>query len=248
MSHTEYADHNAAPLIALIGCDGAGKSTLSADIVRALAGGDHPVEYAYLGLGSGDLGRRITNWPLIGRALGGILTKKAKTTRTKGEKIPGSLTASVVFGFSLLRFWRFRKALRAREHGVAIITDRYPQAEIAGWCDGPGLSAASTSNPYIAWLARIEKRLYQRMASVHPDLIIVLDVDAATAFSRKPDHDPDLLRTKIDVTRKITFDGAPLKVIDARQDYSKVREIALSFIRQIMNPPAVEDYPLPRRA
>ena len=232
---TERHAEKPAPFIALVGSDGAGKSTLSTELVTILARQQKwPVVYAYLGLGTGDLGRRIKAWPVVGPLLEKFFTSKARKTRTKGEKIPGPVTALVVFFFSLRRAARFRKALDDRKHGKIVIADRYPQAEIPGWCDGPGLSAANTSNRFIKWLARLERRLYRDMASVHPDLIILLDVDVDTAIARKPDHDPEMLQTKIEVLHKLSFDGAPLVTLDARQNYTNVRQAVLDLTEHII--------------
>ncbi|WP_202401577.1 MULTISPECIES: hypothetical protein [unclassified Saccharibacter] len=218
-------------LVSLVGCDGSGKSSLSADLVKCL-GRMRPTLYGYLGLGSGDLGRRIGTWPLIGPWLEGKLTKKAKKTRTKGEKIPGLITALVVFGFSLLRYKRFLHVKKAVEHGHFVITDRYPQDEIPGQCDGPGLSAAQTNNPIIRLLARIERRLYQKIAAYRPDLVVVLDVDVDTALSRKPDHDRDALQTKIELMPQLTFGGAECVHVDARQAYLAVKEDIVAQLRK----------------
>lgn len=229
-----YTQTSQTPFIALIGCDGAGKSTLTQELTHLL-GREYPTSFCYLGLGSGDLGHRIRQWPLIGPYIERILSAKARKTRTPGEKIPGIATALVVFCFSLLRFYRFQKAMRARNHGTLVVADRYPQAEIPGWCDGPGLSAASTDNHFIRWLARIEKRLYEHMAAMHPTVIIYLDVDIRTALSRKPDHDPALLATKIEKTRRLHFGGAPVEKVDARQDYKTVRRSVLNIVSRYLH-------------
>ena len=104
-----------APLIAIIGCDGAGKSTLAADMVATL-GAERRVAAVYLGLGSGAIGERIKRWPLIGAALERRLARKGKQTRTKGERIPGLRTALVIYGFSLLRRRRFACTGSRRRH------------------------------------------------------------------------------------------------------------------------------------
>ena len=130
-----------APLIAIVGCDGSGKSTLAADLAATL-GIDRRVAIGYLGLGSGTIGARIATVPLIGARIERSLAGRARQSRTKGERIPGLATASVIYGFSLLRRRRFRRILKLREAGVIVITDRYPQIEVPGFYDGPGLSAA----------------------------------------------------------------------------------------------------------
>lgn len=219
-----------APLIAIVGCDGSGKSTLAADLCRELAA-DGPVANAYLGLGSGTLGLRIRGLPFVGPAIEHRLSSKAKRTRTEGERIPGLATALVVYGFSLVRRRRFAGVLAQRRAGVTVITDRYPQVDVPGFYDGPGLSAATAGSAAVARLAARERAMYADMASHRPTLVIRLDVDLATAHARKPDHDPALLALKIAVTPRLTFAGAPLVAIDARQPYATVREQALAAVR-----------------
>ncbi|MFT8804859.1 MAG: hypothetical protein ABF856_06720 [Acetobacter aceti] len=221
-----------APLVALIGCDGAGKTAISNELAIQL-NQTRPTQAVYLGLGSGDLGRRIGSIPLIGPALEKLLTDKARKTRSKGEKIPGLLTALVVYGFSLLRYRRFLKMQDARRRGIAVIADRYPQTEIPAFYDGPGLSAARPGSRFVAALARSELRLYEKMAAVKPNLVIKLDVDPQTALSRKPDHDLATLTAKVVATQKLTFGGAPIVTIDARPSYAQVKEEVTKLCRPL---------------
>lgn len=222
-----------APLIAIVGCDGSGKSTLAQDLCSELAA-THRVSTGYLGLGSGTIGLRIRGLPLIGPVVERRLAGKAKRTRTQGERIPGLPTALVVYGFSLLRRRRFERVLALRRAGVIVLTDRYPQVEVPGFYDGPGLSAAASGSAPVARLAARERRMYEWMASYRPDLVIRLDIDLATAHARKPDHDPELLRLKIAVTPRLRFGGAPIVDLDARQPYGQVREQALRAMLPIV--------------
>ncbi|MEN2787221.1 nucleoside triphosphate hydrolase [Sphingomonas qilianensis] len=219
-----------APLIAIIGCDGSGKSTLAADMVATL-GAERPVATRYLGLGSGAIGERIKRWPLIGAALERRLARKGKQTRTRGERIPGLATALVIYNFSLLRRRRFLQVLALRRQGVTVITDRYPQIDMPGFYDGPGLSAAAARSAPVAWLAARERRLYAWMASHQPTLVIRLNIDAETAHARKPEHDIELLRQKVAVTPLLRFNGAPIVDLDSRAPYAQVRQRALDAIR-----------------
>jgi thymidylate kinase len=222
-----------APLIAIVGCDGSGKSTLSADMRNVLA--EHRrAEVCYLGLGSGEIGNRIRQWPIIGPAMERALARKAKQTRSKDKTIPGLLTALVVFGFSLLRLRRFRHVLALRRRGVTVITDRYPQTEVAGFYDGPGLSAARAGSPLVAWLAARERRIYEYMASHRPDIVLRLNVDVETAFRRKPDHKPALLAEKVRVTPLLRFQGARIVDLDATTDYEQVRDQAFERVRPVL--------------
>jgi thymidylate kinase len=223
-----------APLIAIVGCDGSGKSTLSTDM-RDVLSAHRDAEVCYLGLGSGELGNRISRWPLIGPAVERALARKAQQTRTKDKTIPGLFTALVVFGFSLLRLHRFRHVLALRRRGITVITDRYPQTEVVGFYDGPGLSAARAGSPLVAWLAARERRMYEWMASFQPDIVLRLNVDAETAFRRKPDHKPALLAEKVRVTPLLRFHGARIVDLDATADYDKVRNQAFERVRPILS-------------
>jgi len=222
-----------APLIALVGADGAGKSSLSEDVVRELAA-DRPVARVYLGLGSGDLGQKIKRLPLVGRALDKRIGKKADSARDKQAKIPGLGTALVIYAFSVKRRKAFRRVLALRAVGTTIITDRYPQVEVPGYYDGPGLSAASAGSALVGWLAKRERRQYEQMAAFLPTLVIRLNIDIATAVARQPDHGEALVARKIAVTPQLKFNGAPIADVDATRPYPEVRAEVLRLVRQAL--------------
>jgi len=223
-----------APLIALVGCDGSGKSTLSNDIIAKFSP-ERRIALCYLGLGSGELGARIKRWPLIGIRLERRIAKRAGQTRTAGRTIPGFGTALVVYLFSVVRLRRFRRVLALRRRGVTVVTDRYPQIEVAGFYDGPGLAAGRPGNRAVAALARQEMRMYRWMASFLPDVVIRLNVDLETAYARKPDHGYELLRRKVEVTPSLRFNGAPIVDLDSREPYPIVRAAADRIVRQTLD-------------
>ena len=203
-----------APLISVVGSDGAGKTTLSSevlDFVRRYG----PAETAHLGLKSGDIGRAIKEFPWGGEFAERYLSRKAKQARSKKETIPGFFTALVIYILSLARLQRFKRMLNRRRDGVIIVTDRYPQVEVPGFYDGPGLSAARAEGRLVRWLANRERKKYEWMAAYRPDLVIRLNVDLNTAFSRKPDHELDMLKQKIEATPKLSFGGAFIHDIDS---------------------------------
>lgn len=232
--HKKRSTENQGPLIALVGCDGSGKSTLSFDLVETLKH-VQPTKCCYLGQGSGNIGRKISQLKLGGKLLGRIIDKKAKAARTKGKKIPGVFTALVIFTFSCIRFFNFKKMMRLRKQGIFIVTDRYPQTEVVGFYDGPGLSAAQTKNRFIQLLVRLEYKLYDYMAAVKPDLVIRLNIDVETAYQRKQDHDYNLLKIKVDATQKLHFRGAPIIDLDATLPYEDVYAQALKVIQDVLH-------------
>jgi hypothetical protein len=222
-----------APVIALIGADGAGKSKLIGDLLP-LVRQKCRAEAGYLGLGSGPLGRKIDALPVIGPPLARFLKRKARLARDPNGKIPGLLTALVLYRYSLNRKARFDKMCALRRAGITILADRYPQAEIAGFYDGPGLSAAPTRNWIIARLAARERRLYEDMAQYRPTLILRLNIDLPTAVQRAGDHEADLLAQKVAATPKLTFNGALVVEIDARQPYDQVLAAAKKAIDAVL--------------
>jgi thymidylate kinase len=221
-----------APLIAIIGADGSGKSTLAADLAADIAK-SRPCEHIYLGLGSGPLGQRIAAWPIIGPLLGRVIGKKADRTRDPKDRIPGPVTALVVYWFSTRRKARFDAMMALRARGVLVITDRYPQVEVPGFYDGPGLSAARAEGRFVRWLAAREAALYADMAVHRPTLVLRLNIDADTALARKPEHGRALVEQKIAVTPRLTFGGAPIADIDATMEYAAEKALARQLIKDI---------------
>ena len=222
-----------APLIAIIGADGSGKSTLAADLTREYAR-ERPTQYVYLGLGSGALGQKLAALPLIGRLLSPIIEKKASRTRDPKDRIPGPVSALVVYLFSLRRRRRFEEMMGLRRKGVMVITDRYPQIEVPGFYDGPGLSAARAEGGFVRWLAAREARSYAEMAAHRPTLVLRLMIDADTALARKPEHGRALVEQKIAVTPKLHFGGAPIAEIDAAMNYADERALAHRLIDEAL--------------
>jgi thymidylate kinase len=228
------AETGLAPLIAIVGSDGSGKSTVAGDVLKALRAEGRRVELCYLGLGTGDLGNRIKQWPIVGRLLEGFLTKKAGQARDKNAKIPGLPTALVIYRYSLVRRQRFLRTLELRRQGVTVLTDRYPQVEVPGYYDGPGLSAARAEGWAVSRLAEKERAIYAWMASYRPTLVVRLNVDADTALARKPDHARALIERKVAITPQLRFNGATIVDLDAAQPYPQVLAQARAAIDTVL--------------
>lgn len=228
-SSTEYIPG----LIAVVGCDGTGKSTLTVDLVKKLKE-KWAIERRYLGLVSGEDGDKIKRLPFIGVWLERRLATKSSKTQSMSTKSPAIWAVLIMYGFSLRRRANLRKALRLAQSGVVVISDRYPQAEISGFhYDGPGIGVERVSSRIKSYLAKRERRLYQQMALFRPELIIRLDIDIDTAFSRKPDHNYEELRDKISVMSRIDYNGSKILELDSRAPYCEVLEKALAAVSSI---------------
>lgn len=220
-------------LIAVVGCDGTGKSTLSVDLVERL-NQYRVTERRYLGLISGEDGNKIKRLPFIGLWLERYLATRSSKQQNMTTRAPAFWVALIMYGFSLLRRAKLRRVLQLAQQGVLVISDRYPQSEISGFhYDGPGIGVERVTSGLMARLAQRENRLYQQMALYRPALVIRLGVDINTAFSRKPDHDYDELRDKISVMEKINYNDATIIELDARAPYGDVLDKALDAVLSV---------------
>lgn len=217
-----------APLIAVVGSDGSGKSTLSADLLAHVQK-TRAAESGYLGLGSGEQGRRIGRWPIIGPPLHRFLDGIADKLREPGEPIPGRLAARYALNKSKKRRAKFEALLERRRAGVTIVTDRYPQIEVPGLHDGPILAGRATG-PRLAAMQAEERALYAEMAAYVPTLVIRLHVDVDTVMARKPDHDRALITRKVETVPLLAFQGAPIVDIDATIPYEEELALAIAAV------------------
>lgn len=200
---------NSTPVhvIAIVGCDGSGKSTLTASLVNELAA-RMPTEHIYLGQSSGRIGEWISQLPVIGAPFGRYLRSKAAHVHEKPSTPPGNITALVIYLLSCWRAYKFRKMLCKSQQGFLLITDRYPQVEVPGFrFDGPQLAKTTGGK---------------------------LNVDLDVACARKPDHKRESLARKIAITPQLTFGGAQLVDIDANQPLEQVLVDAEKAITDFM--------------
>ncbi len=211
-------DTSLPPLIAVVGCDGSGKSTVT-EALRAWMNESRPTQICHLGKQSGNIGRRIARLPLFGGKLDKSIHAKARKAQT--EKGPGLLAALVIYLFSMRRVRRFRRMMNLRRQGYTIIADRFPQVGVPGPMDGLGLANAGSSG-LVGWLAHSELRQYCAMVTKRPDLVLRLNVPLEVAIARKPDHRESSLARKVADVPRLTFEGAPIVEIDAEQPLDQV--------------------------
>jgi hypothetical protein len=110
-------------------------------------------------------------------------------------------------------------ARRGASRGIIVVADRYPQNEILLFNDGPLL-------PRLKWapsrLRRIEASAYELAHRLPPDLVIRLEVPPETTARREPDMDLSVIRERIDAIKHLTFPGARVVGVDARQPLAQV--------------------------
>ncbi|HCU6069865.1 TPA: thymidylate kinase [Escherichia coli] len=218
------------PLIAVIGSDGSGKSTVCEHLITVVEKYG-AAERVHLGKQAGNVGRAVTKLPLMGKFLHKTIEKNEVKT---AKKLPGPVPALVITAFVARRLLRFRHMLACRRRGLIVLTDRYPQDQIPGAYDGTVFPPNVEGGRFVSWLASQERKAFHWMASHKPDLVIKLNVDLEVACARKPDHKRESLARKIAITPQLTFGGAQLVDIDANQPLEKVLVDAEKAITDFM--------------
>jgi hypothetical protein len=225
-------------LVAFIGPDGSGKSTVTRAIAATFA---TKLDVLLVYFGSGDGPSSLLRWPLIllrrGLARAGLL-RDAGAVRSS---LPNVATparrgrflsvARVVWALvlSLEKRGRLRSAWRARNRGLLVVSDRYPQAQIEGFNDGPLLSHLSAHRlTILRRLARWERVPYEWAERYPPDLVIKLIVSPEMALRRKPETGTDEVQRRVEALRTLQW-APPTRIveIDADQPAERVfREVA----------------------
>jgi len=215
-----------APVIAFVGCDGAGKTTVS-DAILAWMRESQPTESCHLGIQSKALGEKLVGLPLVGSLFKRLIASNTSDANNdldeRPAEAPGTVKAMAVLALSLRRWRRYQKMMALRRKGVAVIADRFPQIAVAKMkIDGPGLTDVPYRNALIRWLAGCERLLYCYMVSYRPDVVIRLNVDLATAYKRKPDHRYASLATKIALVPQLEYQGSPIIDLDSTRPLAEV--------------------------
>ena len=246
MSQKELKEEELPPMIAIIGCDGSGKSTVSEEVI-AFANQYGPASGAHIGKQAGTVGRNLTKLPLVGHWIERLIfrkTRKVKKLHKKNKRNPGLVISLVLYAFVIRRVRRFKRMLKLRKEGQIVVTDRFPQLDVLRAIDSTDLSTTDSGSSFVLWLARKELRHYEWMTSYRPDLVLRLSVDHETACARKPDHNPDSLAKKIKVIPQLKFNGAPIVEIDGTKPLPEVLEQARNAVAEML---AGHGYTVPNR-
>jgi thymidylate kinase len=218
------------PLIAVIGSDGSGKSTVCEHLITCVKQYG-PAVRVHLGKQAGNVGRAVVKLPVMGNSLGKVIERnQVKAAKT----LPGPVPALVITSFVIRRLLRFRRMLAFRQQGMIILTDRFPQVQIPGAYDGTVFPANAPGSRFVSWLAGRERAAFQWMANHKPDLVIKLNVDLDVAIARKPDHRAESLAKKIAITPQLTFEGAQIVDIDANKPIDEVLSATEKAVAQFM--------------
>ncbi len=219
-------------IIAFVGIDGAGKSSVLKDIKKWLS---DKVELKtwYMGTGDGKTTAYVSALKNAGKAARG--GKKGKRERDK-ERIY-FLKAPVKYIKKILKLSLIgdvqrnnRKKLlimnRLRMNGGISICDRFPQIETVGQNDGLKAIVYKDvlgDNPITRHFIRKEEKCLSVVKSIKPDLIIRLTVDPKTGLSRKGDeiNEANIAahKRKMEELMSVSYQGVRIENIDTSMSY-----------------------------
>lgn len=220
--------------IVLLGVDGAGKSTIIEELEDWLS---WKLDVQRIYFGSGDGPATLLRYPLIfaRERVGGSQTgsggEKSSTGDLSEDRPERSLVlriGRVIRGLVLARERRkkLQKGQWAKNRGLVVLGDRYPQNQIMGFNDGPLLDHLSeSSSRLLRYLAGREQEVYRSAEEHPPDLVIVLDVSPEIASQRKPEMPIEQFERRKTAIDNLEFD-TERRVVDAEQPLEDViREV-----------------------
>lgn len=212
-------------MIAFIGGDGAGKSTVVSDL-HAWLSDEFDVIKVHMGKPPWSLTTKAVRSVLkVGRLIG-----LYPYTRVPSQHIADP-TSNVFPGYPWLlrevcaardRNHAYSKARRYANNGGIVICDRYPlpQITIMDGYRSDLMASVDRSDRLAVLLMKVDEGYYQQIAP--PDLLILLKVDPEIAVRRKLDEDPASVRARSKMMWELNWQETPDHVVDASQSQASV--------------------------
>ena len=211
--------------LALLGADGAGKSTMVREL-EAWLSPQLEVVVLYGGSGDGTKSLAFQGFEYMKRLL--LKKSEVRNFRQVGARSSGNRGRVRLLGrvarAVVIALHRRRVAKAGNLHsneGAVVIYDRFPQPFQRGYADGPKIEP--TDGVVGGWLRKWELQTYERIYKFFPDHCFVLKVDPRVSVERKEENTVDEIERKNAVLDQIISDWPErCSAIDANQDYDVV--------------------------
>ena len=225
--------NNGGLMIAIVGGDGAGKTTAVEEVYKWLSR-NFTIKRFHMGKPKWSfLTVFIRGILKIGRSLGFYPFYRGEikyTNDTDLLEFPGY--PSIIRGICNARdrYLTYTNARRFATNGGVVILDRFPLPQIK-FMDGPHiarLTANLKTTRLLKFLIDREERYYQKM--VLPELLIVLRADPAIAVRRKTDEDEVSVRARSTEIWDMDWKQTPAYLVDANRS----KEEVLSEVKRLV--------------
>jgi thymidylate kinase len=200
-------------VIAFVGADGAGKSTLVGE-VRAWLAKDLSVTALHLGRPPRSMTTHVVRTIVRAGSVPGRI-RRIGGVRPREGTAPGPLRAAFAVALARDRAASAAKARALAANGALVVSDRWPLPELE-LMDGPRverLLGGRTTGPLRRRLVALERRYYREVG--RPDVAIVLRVDPEVAVARKPEEDPEFVRRRWREIWAVDWAAVTAHVVDA---------------------------------
>jgi thymidylate kinase len=214
-------------VIAIVGADGAGKSTLVQTLSDWL-GKNFGVRRMHLGRPAPSLATVVVTFLVRAKTAWLILARRAAGRGHPSS--PPKPRASLAVALARDRYLASRTARRIATNGGLVVCDRFPVPQLT-LMDAPRIERsfpAGDSRPLTRRMAALERRYYAAMPAA--DVLIVLRVDPETAVARKPEEPPDFVRARWREIWDVDWESAGAHVVDAGRSPEEVLSEVKSLV------------------
>ena len=226
-------------VVAILGCDGAGKSTTLSYIKEEF---NKKLDVVSIYFGSGDGSSSLLRKPmkLVARKVGGKGVGHA-VEKEYAEKKKVSLKsrlysfAKILWAVTLAKEKKSKQKqmVKARNNGLLVLTDRYPQSNMPGAGDGPLLYKYRDGKGMAKKIADWEQKVYESFSVNAPDLTIKLMVPTEVAIARKPEMTVDEIENKKSIVMSMDI-SEHTAVIDTSRPFEITRGEVMKEIWELI--------------
>ena len=200
--------------IAFIGQDGAGKTTVTQQLLKWLS---WKLDVRYVYLGSGD---NYFSW------------KKSLIHRMSGKGplryIRAFLSLTDILDVSKKAYRNIKKAEKYAGRGGLVVYDRFPQMDYPGICDGPKIRVRlkklfgnNAFSKLFLPLAKTEEKYIKKITAHHPNVVIKLVLPPEESIRRKPQERLESVTRKHEIVKSLKFEHSDVYTLDATMPFEE---------------------------